>query len=233
MQQTGLACPQFFLAERNLYIPSLGACLLFGHVAARLWSRWPRVLPWALEARRRQESNRLRFWSAGCSSGEEPYSMAMCVLDAVSAASGPRGWDVRIFATDINRDVLKAAAENAYCDWALRHMPADKKGRYMVPLEGGRHRVSEQVAAAVAFEQKNLLESGPAGDPRDLDAIFCRNVLIYFDDEDVAKVVQRFYDSLRPGGWLFLGHSESLHHITGAFEVVLEPGVVVYRKGEE
>ena len=181
-----------------------------------------------IASRRKAVQPTIRIWSAGCSSGEEPYSIAIAVLDVLGLEA--RNWAIRIFATDINRRILDVATAGIYDDWSMRRMTPLRRERYFSASENGKWKISDAVKRTVIFEQRNLLSEAPEMNPFNLDCIFCRNVLIYFDESVSKKLVNNFYDSLRPGGFLFLGHSESLHNVTGAFDVVLKPGVVVYRR---
>jgi chemotaxis protein methyltransferase CheR len=150
----------------------------------------------------------LRVWSAGCSSGEEPYSIALTVLDALGGASA-RG--VRILASDINTDMLARAEEGVYTPDQIELVPAALRGKCFVRSAGapaGSVAVCPQLRDLVTFRRINLAESWPIRKP--LDCIFCRNVLIYFDRALQERCVSRFVELLRPNGYLFLGGSESL-----------------------
>ena len=151
----------------------------------------------------------LRIWSAGCSSGEEPYSVALTVLDALPQ---PGRWDVRILASDIDTEMLAWGMGGAYPAERLEGVPAGLRGRYFVPERGDREgwmRLRPEVRALVTFRRINLRDDGwPIRSA--FDGIFCRNVTIYFDRALQQAVVARLVDLLKPGGYLFLGHSESL-----------------------
>jgi chemotaxis protein methyltransferase CheR len=166
---------------------------------------------------------RLRLWSAGCSSGEEPWSLAM-VLDE---ARLPARWDVKVLATDIDTDVLARARRGVYPDDRLAQVSDARRARYFsqIPAERGRWRIADALADRVAFRTLNLFAAWPMRQP--FDVIFCRNVIIYFDEASKQQLVRRFVDALAPGGYLCLGHSESLlHGVHG-----LEPcGRTSYRK---
>jgi chemotaxis protein methyltransferase CheR len=152
---------------------------------------------------------KLRIWSAGCSSGEEPYSIAVTVLDGLPR---PWGWDVKILASDIDTDMLARGEEGTYPEERLAGVPADLRARYFVRGRGpqaGLVRVRPEVRDLVVFRRINLREDAWA--VRTLfDCIFCRNVIIYLDRTLQRSLVGRFLDLLKPGGYLFLGHSESL-----------------------
>jgi chemotaxis protein methyltransferase CheR len=154
-------------------------------------------------------SRSLRIWSAGCSSGEEPYSIALTVLDNLPGASS---WDVKILASDIDTDMLAKAQEGVYPMERIANVPPQVLERYFLRGKGARAglvRVRREVMDLVTLRWINLQD--PAWPIRTLfDCIFCRNVMIYFDKRLQRQLIARFADLLKPGGHLFLGHSESL-----------------------
>ncbi|WP_312490870.1 protein-glutamate O-methyltransferase CheR [Sphingomonas sp.] len=172
------------------------------------------VLPQLREA----GAGRLRVWSAACSTGAEPYTLAM-LLDAY--ARDHRGPEFGILATDIDSEVLRIARRGVFPAAMLDPVPAGLRARYAMRANDPRRsemRIVPALRAAIGFAQMNLMDARyPVGDP--MDIIFCRNVLIYFDKPTQEKVVRRLADCLRPGGLMFLGHSES---ITG-FDLPLKP----------
>jgi chemotaxis protein methyltransferase CheR len=151
---------------------------------------------------------RLRIWSAGCSSGEEPYSIAMTVVEGVP---GLAHWDARILATDLDSSMVAKAKAGSYSASAFEDVPKGLRGRYFRPdrhVKSERWTVTEPLQALITFKQLNLLGAWPIRGP--FDAIFCRNVMIYFDAATKATLVSRFAELLKPHGWLYVGHSESL-----------------------
>ncbi len=154
----------------------------------------------------------LRLWSAACSSGEEPYTMAIAVREALAAGRLPASSDVRILATDIDVGVLERAEQGTYPLERKADLPAGVLQRHFLRGQGTRAaqmRVRAPLRELIAFRRLNLIEAGwPMRGP--FDAIFCRNVLIYFDKQTQQAVVSRLVDKLRPGGLLALGHSESM-----------------------
>jgi chemotaxis protein methyltransferase CheR len=169
--------------------------------------------------------SRMRVWSAGCSTGEEPYTIAM-VLKAEMAAIARH--DVRILATDIDTEVLSKGARGEYAAAALQEIPAE----YHAVLERKADRKSadkvlmpEALRSLITFRQLNLMEPWPVKGP--FDAIFCRNVMIYFDAQTKKSLVERFTRLIRPGGWLYIGHSESLIGAHPGLELV---GRTIYRR---
>jgi len=172
------------------------------------------AIPRLMEQRKSQR--RLRLWSAGCSTGEEPYSLAMMLLEHFPEL---RTWDVRILATDLSTRVLAQAREGAYDAGRVRQVPAPLAARYFVPdAQRERFRVCDEVRSKIAFARLNLMEPWPMRGP--FDVIFCRNVMIYFDKPTQETLVRRFHGLLPPGGLLMVGHSESLTGIAHTFHYV-------------
>ena len=184
------------------------------------------VLP-SLRARAEQRGvRRIALWSAGCSTGEEVYTLAMLI-----AQTGLfEGWDVRIFGNDISRRVLHTARRAVYGPSSFRAMPREYAHWFNETPDG--RQVSPRIRAMCHFGHLNLLAGDRAAIVGRVDAIFCRNVLIYFDAESRKRVIETFYDRLVPGGWLFLGHSESLINVSTAFEIVHLKGDLAYRRPE-
>jgi len=177
------------------------------------------VLP-RLAARRR-----VRIWSAGCSSGEEPYSIAIVLLEAIPDLAD---WDAAILATDLSTEVLARARQGIYPASRLREVPPMLLGRHFTLLATKperTYRVNDPVRRLVHFARLNLMGQWPMKGP--FDVIFCRNVMIYFDRPARQDLIARFYSILAPGGTLFIGHSESLTGIDHSFRYVLP---TVYRK---
>ncbi|MDZ4063819.1 MAG: protein-glutamate O-methyltransferase CheR, partial [Coriobacteriia bacterium] len=168
-----------------------------------------------------------RVWSAGCSTGEEPYSIAMTLLD--SGLEG-LGYDVQVLGTDVSTNALRKAKEGVYPARALLSVPHAVATRFFEPTATG-HRVTDRARSLIEFQYHNLIkEPYPLGLMGNWDVIFCRNVTIYFKLESTRRVVQNFYDSLNPGGYLFIGHSETLTSISDQFEPVELGGVFLYRR---
>ena len=182
-----------------------------------------RMLPSLIETARR--GGRVRLWSAGCSSGEEAYSMALTVL---ALAPDAPGLDVKILATDINSDVLADAREGLYPHLAVAPIPADALQRWFDPvmLDNGQRswRVGAALASLVAVRELNLI--GPWPMSGRFDAIFCRNVVIYFDEDVQAAIWDRLPGALTPGGHVYIGHSERLVDPQNRF---VSAGMTTYR----
>lgn len=172
-----------------------------------------------LEARRS-----LIVWSAGCSTGEEVYTLAMLIDE--SKLFG--GWDVRVIGSELSQARVAIARRAVYGENSFRTTDAKLRDRYFEPIEGG-YRVREDIRRLCHFGQLNLLDRMVASVGR-VDAVFCRNVLIYFGTSAREQVIDNLYRRLRPGGYLFLGHSESLVNVSTAFELVHLSGDLVYRK---
>lgn len=169
----------------------------------------------------------LSIWSAGCSSGEEAYTISMLILEH----GGFRDWDVRIVGSDISRKILRQASRARYRDSALRQTTAIRRDRFFRRVDDG-WELRPEVRAPVAFARLNLIEDEPLGLVDEVDVLFCRNVLIYFDPPVRDRVIRTFYRRLAPGGYLLLGHSENLLHVTTDFELVQLENDTVYRKPE-
>jgi len=173
---------------------------------------------------RGRHSPRLRIWSAGCSTGEEPYTIAVILHKEMNDIARR---DVRVLATDIDTEVLGKAARGEYPANSVDDVPKAYRS-YFEPTQGERGpivRLSQMTRSVISFRQLNLLESWPFQGP--FDAIFCRNVMIYFDGPTKAALVDRLMKKLMPGGWLYIGHSESL---LGSHPGLKLMGRTIYRR---
>lgn len=177
----------------------------------------------------RKNGKKLRIWSAGCSTGEEPYTISM-IINEVLKNEIP-AWDIRITANDLSERVLESARKAVYNDYTLRTTPPDLVRRYFDVGEG-QNRLKQEIKRLVSFGQINLNDRAQLKRVERSQIVFCRNVIIYFDDEMKKKVINAFYDNLLPGGYLVIGHSESLHNITRAFKPIHYPGSIIYKKEE-
>ena len=168
---------------------------------------------------------RIRIWSAGCSTGEEPYSIAMTVKETVPASST---CDVKILATDLDTNVLQKARDGVYDAERVQQIPPARLRHWMRRGSGantGQVRVISELQDMIQFNQLNLMENWPMRGP--FDVIFCRNVVIYFDKDTQRRLFERFADLMAPDAYLFVGHSETLYKVTDRFEL---QGQTVYRK---
>jgi chemotaxis protein methyltransferase CheR len=163
------------------------------------------VLPPLLEAAKR--NGRVRIWSAACSDGQEPYSIALTVLSVMPDA---HRYDIKILATDIDTKMLAKGREGIYDANALSQVPGDLRARYFVKTEGNRmFGACDELRALISFKELNLIGQWPLKGP--FQAIFCRNVVIYFEEQTQAKIWSRFLPLLAPKGMLYIGHSERIN----------------------
>lgn len=177
--------------------------------------------------RARSGVRHLRVLSAGCSSGEEPYSIALVARENLPELDR---WDVSITAIDVNPEGLERARGGRYRNWSLRETPEEVQRRYWKPA-GDEFVLDPAVRAMVRFEARNLVDTDPQfWRPEAFDIVFCRNVLMYFTPDAARAVVGRFARSLAPGGYLFLGHAETLRGLSGDFHLCHTHGTFYYRK---
>lgn len=167
----------------------------------------------------------LKIWSAGCSTGEEPYTIAMIVHERIEL----RPWDIEIHGSDINQRVLQVARKGVYRKNSFRTIEPYYVTKYFTE-EDSAYRLSDTVRKYVNFSYLNLLDPFKMKFFGKMDVIFCRNVLIYFDNESRRKVIEHFYDRLNDGGFLLLGHAESLINISTAFTLKHLKNDMVYQK---
>ena len=189
------------------------------------------IVPEMLLHRSPGSTRPISIWSAGCSSGEEPYSI---VALAMETGLEP-GRDLRVYASDISRPVLTRSRRGVYRASSFRETSDELRNRYFVEKDA-LFRVCDEVKKHVDFIHLNLLDESKIALLGTMDVILCRNVIIYFDGETKRRVIQTFYDRLRPGGYLLLGHSESLINVSSAFELSHLERDLVYRRpipGEE
>jgi chemotaxis protein methyltransferase CheR len=176
--------------------------------------------------RDRSTTRRMRFWSAGCSTGEEPYSLAMILRESLGRLTN---WDIRLLATDIDSNVIEAAAAGAYETERLSGLSDNRASRWFSKSAArvGYSVVAPELRSLITFKQLNLLDPWPMSGL--FDVIFCRNVVIYFDKDTQRRLFDRMAELQEPGGWLFLGHSENLFNVTNRYKPV---GRTVYRRVE-
>jgi len=176
------------------------------------------LLPRFAERARRNDAWGIRAWSAGCSSGEEPYGLVMQMLHHLENSVR---YDIKVLATDLSTKVLGIARGGVYSAERVKPIPQDIRSKYIEQMKtpyGVQYCVKPEVAARVTFARLNLMESWPMKGP--MDFIFCRNVMIYFDKPTQSRLVSRFFDLLGSGGTLFVGHSESLTGVQHSFRYV-------------
>jgi chemotaxis protein methyltransferase CheR len=192
------------------------------------------VIPKIIQARARlstlHSANReLRIWSAGCSTGEEPYTLRMLLHE--DGEDRLKDWSVEILATDLNERSLAHAKEAVYDKYSTRNLTPGYRAKYFLP-HGNELEVNSHGRADVNFTRLNLSDDARMSFMKGLDAIFCCNVLIYFDLASKRRVIQRFFQNLLPHGYLFLGQAESLYGVSDDFQLVHLPGTTAYMKRE-
>jgi chemotaxis protein methyltransferase CheR len=189
------------------------------------------VLPEMIR-RRRGRDQRLRLWSAACSTGEEPYSLAILVRQLLPDW---QDWTVTILATDINERSLQRAAAGIYGEWSFRESSPEFKQRYFTATSNGRFAIAPEIRNCVSFAHLNLAEDYlllPTADAHRMDIIFCRNVLIYFTASHGRKLAANLHGALAEGGWLAVSPSECSQTLFSSFTAVNFPGTILYRKCE-
>ncbi len=185
------------------------------------------ILPDVIKAKQNTALKRLKIWSAGCSSGEEAYTLSMIINELKTSML--RGWDIEIKATDISHRVLEKAEKGIYKEYAVKNMPEAYKKKYIIP-NGSDYMVQEELKKMVKFSYFNLNDDMQMMFMKGFDIVFCKNVLIYFDIASKKRVIQHFFNSLVTGGYLFVGFSESLFGISDRFKLIHYPGGMVYQK---
>lgn len=182
-----------------------------------------KILPEVQERKFWNNPRTLRIWSAGCSTGEEPYSIAITVCEALKFAEA---WEIEILATDVSRRALRHAEHGTYAKRSLDNMPPARLESHFTPAKHG-FQVKPRIRRMISFVHMNLADPAYVGK---IDCIFCMNVLMYFSEQRRIALLHRFYESLEPGGYFLLGHSETLSHSPVKFEPVVMGGYRLYRK---
>jgi len=178
-------------------------------------------------ARRKPPGSRIRIWSIPSSTGEEPYSIAIYLLERWARIEQ---YDVEILSSDIDTTVLKAAERGVYSQRSISHLPPAYLRKYFVQQGDGDYRISRDLVSAVEFSRVNLSEPADTRRFRDIDIIFCRNLLIYFDDLSRRVAAEAMFDTMSPGGFICLGHSESMSRMSSLYTVRRFPDAMVYQK---
>jgi chemotaxis protein methyltransferase CheR len=182
-----------------------------------------KILPEVQERKVWHNPRTLRIWSAGCSTGEEPYSIAITVTDSLKFAEA---CEIEILATDISRRALRHAERGLYAKRSLQHVEERHVDAHFESTKHG-YQIRQRMRRMISFAQMNLAEAPYVGK---LDCIFCMNVLMYFSEERRLQILRRFYDALEPGGFFVLGHSETLSNLPMKFESVVLGDCRIYRK---
>ena len=186
------------------------------------------VLPELIAEKSKQITKRLRIWSAGCSTGEEPYTLAMSMLEERERLL--KGWTIEIVATDLNDRSIETAKAGIYGDYAQRNTTDFYKRKYFNVLDEKKLQVQPEVKKLVTFSRLNLQDDTKMLFMKGMDVIFCCNVLIYFDGVSKSKAINHFFSNLNFGGYFFLGTSESLMKLNDQFHLIHFPGTIAYWK---
>jgi chemotaxis protein methyltransferase CheR len=188
------------------------------------------VLPRIVQARAKMSPRHLRIWSAGCSTGEEPYTLCMMLLEEFTGQL--KGWTFEILATDLNELSVAHAEQGLYGDYSTRTLPEHFLQKHFIAC-GKNLQINAELKNYVKFSRLNFLDDAGMAAIKNLDVIFCCNVLIYFHGAAKSRVIEHFYDNLLPHGYLFLGHSESLYGVNEDFRLVHLPSATAYVKSEK
>jgi len=186
------------------------------------------VLPDILKAQEATGRKELNIWCAGCSSGEEPYTLAIMILEELGMKV--IGWRIRISAHDLSPAMLAKCRKGVYGEYSFKTTPKGMILKYFEKLPDGNYQIRPKVQKLVSFGPINLSDRAAIKRVPKSHILFCRNVIIYFDENMKKQVLASFFDNLLPGGILFLGHSESIHKLSNAFKPVIKPGGICYRK---
>jgi chemotaxis protein methyltransferase CheR len=186
------------------------------------------ILPELIATRSKVGLRKLRIWSAGCSTGEEPHTLSMFLLEQSEKLL--KGWTFEISATDLNDRSIETAKAGIYGTYALRNTTDLYRRKYFTPADGDKLQVKDEVRARITFSRLNLSDDTKMLFMKGIDLIFCCNVLIYFDIPSKKRVVQHFFSGLQAPGYFFLGHAESLYQVSDQFRLVHLPGTTTYLK---
>jgi chemotaxis protein methyltransferase CheR len=188
------------------------------------------ILPQFMEQKAKMGMKKIRIWSAGCSTGEEPYTNTLAMVLLEETLTQLKGWTFDIAATDLNDRSVETAKAGIYGNYTTRNIPELFKKKYMHPGTGDKLVVNDDVKARISFSRLNLSDDSKMLFMKGMDVIFCCNVLIYFDLPSKSRVVQHFYSNLMTGGYFFLGHAESLYQVNEQFRLVHFPSATAYWK---
>ncbi|MEI6744594.1 MAG: protein-glutamate O-methyltransferase CheR [Methylococcaceae bacterium] len=176
--------------------------------------------------RKKKDDSPIRIWSVPSASGEEPYSIAIYLLEYWS---GIHRWDVEIMSSDIDTKIIAQARRGYYSTRSVMNLSKPILAKYFTPQAGG-YQICEDLRQAVEFSRVNITNAVDVRNYRDIDVIFCRNLLIYFDDASRRQAAEMFFDAMKEGGFICLGHSESMSRISSLFRVRKFPDAIVYQK---
>ncbi|MGR3318542.1 MAG: CheR family methyltransferase [Candidatus Anammoxibacter sp.] len=213
--------------ELNIFIDSLTTNeTYFFREAAQLNGFADDVLPVLLEEKRKGVFKKMKIWSAACSTGCEPYTLSILLREKIKDFNA---WDIQVYGTDISSEILKKCRSGMYTERDVKDVPLNYKTKYF-KNSGATFEIAPEIKAMVKFSLLNFLDKMMMRSMRDFDVIFCRNVLIYFTDEVRKKVVNQLYDSLKQGGYIFLGHADSMARISAAFKLKKFNNTLAYCK---
>lgn len=187
------------------------------------------VLKEKLDEQRKAGRLELNIWSAGCSSGEEPYTLAI-LLHQTLGAELPK-WRINITAVDLSAEMIQRAQKGLYGEYSFKTTPDAVRNKFFKEVPGG-WQIAPELQKLIRFKQMNLNDTTALKTIPRSHIVFCRNVIIYFDEAMKKRVISAFYDNLLPGGYLMVGHSESLHKISQSYKPVFHPGTIAYKKEE-
>jgi len=182
------------------------------------------VLP--IVAKEKENSKKIKIWCAACATGEEPYTLFIILQEMLEK---PEEWEIQILASDINTQVLQSAKMGIYESRAIKDVPPEYLEKYFT-RRNDKYLVNLNVRKSVTFKRINLMDEYEMNNINGCDFIFCRNCLIYFDDESRKNVLANFYESMNPGGFMFLGHSESVGRISSAYKVKRIGDTITYSR---
>ena len=178
----------------------------------------------------KERGKRIRIWSIPCASGEEPYSIALYLLESWPDLAT---WDVEIIASDIDTDALQKAKAGVFSSRSVQHLSKAILKKYFIKKPKDLYQLSDDLRNSIEFTRLNLNDLTATKGYRNFDVIFCRNLLIYFDDISRRHAAEVFFDALNPGGFICLGHSESMSRISSLYKVKKFPEAIVYQKPED
>ncbi|HEY0328434.1 MAG TPA: protein-glutamate O-methyltransferase CheR [Rhodopseudomonas sp.] len=176
---------------------------------------------------RKRADETFRIWSVPCSTGEEPYSIAIWLMEHWRDVDK---YNIEIVGSDIDTRALQQAEHGIYGDRALMRLTRDVVARYFKPVAAGQYQIDPGLRDSIRFTRANLVDAADMAQYRDFDIVFCRNVLIYFDDASRRIAAENLYDCLRPGGFICLGHSETMSRISPLFQIRRFPDAIIYQK---
>lgn len=178
-------------------------------------------------AKKKRRNGEIRIWSIPSSTGEEPYSIVLYLLEKWPDLDN---YDIEIVSSDIDTNCIKACHKGLYSERSVKGLPPDIQRKYFTKVGTNQYQLSQDIIDSVHFTQVNLSDPRHTRSYRNFDLIFCRNLLIYFDDKSRRQAAEVFYDALYAGGFIFLGHSESMSRISSLFKVKKFPRAIVYQK---